>query len=130
MLCYDRSRPEQIIAKRFIRPAIPFLNKEMIIKQIDHYSAIQTVVRVYAPSALLKQLRTTGEGINPAVQVNAVPNAHGKSFRQRSFDKISHKVADQNLVIVTGKQHVKEEVHGVGSSYELQLRVDNVRNEK
>jgi hypothetical protein len=85
----------------------------MIIEQVNHDSSIQAIIRVKTASALLKQLRTAGERVYSPVEVDPLAYAVREPFSQGAFNEIAHEVAGQNLVIITGKEHVKEKVHGV-----------------
>jgi hypothetical protein len=87
-------------------------------------------VRIKTPSAALEQLGTAGEGIYPAVQGDPLSDPLGKPVGQRAFDKIPHEVADQDLVIRAGEQHMEEKVHGVGDWILKLLYAKTIRHMK
>ena len=53
---YCCSCSDEIITQRLLRPAAPLPDKQVIIEQINHYPAKQSIVWIDTPPALLKQL--------------------------------------------------------------------------
>ena len=85
----------------------------MVVEEVDEDAAIKAIARRQAQAAALEVGVALGKGIDLAVQEQPLANAGRIGLIERTFDKIPHEVAYQQLRIVAGEIKVEEDIHAL-----------------
>lgn len=91
----------------------------MVIKNIDDYPAVVTVVLVQAFAALFRYRVGIGKGVDFTVQADPFLDFIREVAEFVSTDVISEKVAQADVIVTKGKVDMGQKVHG------LNLRIRN-----
>lgn len=109
--------------------AFPVEGGEVVVEQIHHNAAVETIVRIKALIASPENGGALGIGVNQSVLLQTAQNTGAEFIPlcfQASFDKIAHQIADIAIRLGGGKQQVQQIIHRAGGVEESSFSVATV----